>query len=433
MKSVFVRWVAITVAVVIGGLAYGSAQASAPRLPQYLVVNLGNPNGGIPNNGEISQGSSITNSGWIAGFATEPNGVFHAEAWVYGFPLDLGTLGGPSQPALNSAVAWPNRNEHGVVAGISETAAVNPLNENWSCSQAVFNNAIPNGVGQHVCLGFVWQNGAMSALPTLGGYDGFATGINNHDQIVGWAENTIHDRTCSNANGQSPGGQVLQFEAVKWSNENGHYVAEELPPYGNDQDGSATAINEEGQVVGISGLCGGAIGGETAEHMVMWQDDHVVQKLPGLGGSYWNTPMDINNRGDVVGFADLPGDGVGNPSFQPFYWSQRAFVCQQGQRPKAGICNLTPGVTGFSGEALGVNDRDQVVGVSFVTGHAFIWQDGFMTDLNTCVASGSANLVLTDAQEINDVGVITGQASDPATGTLVAFVAIPVGGTCPTN
>jgi len=427
MKIRLLRLLIVAVAALLVGFAYGEAQASASSLPQYLVINLGNPNGGTPNLGVISQGSSISNNGWIAGFATEPNGVFHAEAWVYGFPLDLGTLGGSGNPTLNSAVAWPNRNDHGVVVGISETAAVNPLNENWSCSLAVFNDAIPNGVGQHVCLGFVWQNGTMSPLPTLGGYDGFATGVNNRAQIVGWAENSVHDPSC-NANNQ-----ILQFEAVMWVKENGQYVAEELPPYGNDQDGAATAINQRGQVVGISGLCGGAIGGETAEHMVMWRNGYVERTLPTLGGSYWNTPMDINNRGDVVGFADLPGDGVGNPSFQPFYWSKRPYVCQQGQPSQTGTCNLTPGVTGFSGEALGVNDHDQVVGLSFVSGHAFIWQDGAMTDLNNCIAPGSADLVLTDAQEINDAGAITGQASDPATGTLVAFVAIPVGGTCPAD
>jgi hypothetical protein len=33
-------------------------------------------------------------------------------------------------------------------------------------------------------------------LPTLGGTHGFATGSNNLDQIVGWAENTVRDSSC---------------------------------------------------------------------------------------------------------------------------------------------------------------------------------------------------------------------------------------------
>ena len=46
-------------------------------------------------------------------------------------------------------------------------------------------------------LGFVWQGRVMRALPTLGGDNGFATGVNNHGQVVGWAENAIHDPTCN--------------------------------------------------------------------------------------------------------------------------------------------------------------------------------------------------------------------------------------------
>ena len=59
------------------------------------------------------------------------------------------------------------------------------------------------------CLGFVWEDGVMRPLPTLGGTNGFATGANNKGQIVGWAENTVHDPTCV-----AP--QVLQFRAVVW-------------------------------------------------------------------------------------------------------------------------------------------------------------------------------------------------------------------------
>ena len=98
----------------------------------------------------------------------------------------------------------------------------------------------------------------------------------------------------------------------------------------------------------------------------------------------------------------------------------------------SGTCDLEPAGSATNtplSEALGVNLEDQVVGASFVTGHAFIWQGGVQTDLNKCIASNSSSLVLTDAQEINDAGVITGQATDPS-GALVAFVAIPVSGSC---
>lgn len=391
----------------IAGSAYGDNSGRV----EYRVINLGNPLGGTGAPAGVGNlGNSINNRGWVAGESDLPgNATMHAELWVYGFPMDLGTLGGP-----NSAVAWPNHNnrgeEQGEVVGISETAQMNPLGEAWSCGLAVF----PTVTG-HICRGFVWKDGKMTALATLGGYDGFTTGVNNRGQIVGWAETAEHDPTC-NANNQ-----VQQFEAVVWGPGRQHRI-HALPLYPGDLDSAATSINQKGQIVGISGLCGGAVGGETAEHMVMWYHDRVAHVLPSLGGSYWNTPMDINNRGDVVGFSDLAGDAVGSPNFHAFFWSRRPFMC--GGKETVGTCNLGALPGDFLSEALGVNDHGQVVGVSYPSGQAFIWQNGVMTNLNGLVAPGTT-LVLTDAQDINDRGMITGQAYDPATRVFSAFVAIP--------
>ncbi len=381
--------------------------AQTPAPVAYHIINLGNPLGGT-----VSQGSSINAHDWIAGFSALPGDtVMEAMLWRRGGPTPLGTLGGP-----NSAVAWPNHNDHGLVVGIAEEGRPDPLHEDWSCGLAVFFT-----VTQDICRGFVWREGRMTALPTLGGYDGFATGVNNRGQIVGWAEDRVQDPTC-NANNQ-----VLQFEAVLWSLRDGVYQAHELPPVPGDLDGAATAINQRGEVVGISGLCGGAIGGETAEHMVVWFHGRVFRILPTLGGSYWNTPMDVNNAGDVVGFSDLPGDGptFAGANFQAFYWSNRPYRCN-GQVTR-GTCNLGVLPGNQYSEALGINDRGQVVGASFggtAPADAFLWQKGVLTNLNALAAPGT-DLVLTDAQDINDRGVITGQAIDATTGATVAFEAIP--------
>jgi probable HAF family extracellular repeat protein len=220
---------------------------------------------------------------------------------------------------------------------------------------------------------------------------------------------------------------VLQFEAVMWvwDQDANHYRTVALPPYSGDLDGAATAVNQWGTAVGISGICDAAIGGGTAEHMVMWRDGRFARSLPTLGGAYWNTPMDINNVGDVAGFSDLPGDGptIAQANFHAFFWSQRPYACDG--KTVTGTCDLGTLDSGGISEALGVNDRDQVVGVSFPIGHAFLWQDGTMTDLNKLVVPGTT-LILTDAQDINDRGEITGQATDPSTGATVAFEAIPV-------
>jgi probable HAF family extracellular repeat protein len=151
-------------------------------------------------------------------------------------------------------VSWPNHSRRTVV-GIAETSEVDPLGQRWSCA-AFF----PSSTG-HRCLGFAWQNGVMHPLPTLGGNNGYAAGANNLGQIVGWAETAVHDPTCI-----AP--QVLQFQAVIWEPRRGQI--RQLPPLEGDPDSAATAINNRGQVVGISGTCYKAVGALSAKAF-LWQ------------------------------------------------------------------------------------------------------------------------------------------------------------------
>src|SRR5689334_3512925 len=149
--------------------------------------------------GTSGQANSINNRGWASGGANL-TGDQYAEAatWANGKLIPLGTLGG-----ANSLVLWPVKNNNGVVVGVSETANLDPLGENGFSCQYFFPTTPPTG---HACQGFRWQNGHMTALPTLGGTNSYATAANNKGQIVGWAENTVHDPTCV-----SP--QVLQFRS----------------------------------------------------------------------------------------------------------------------------------------------------------------------------------------------------------------------------
>ena len=120
----------------------------------------------------------------------------------------------------------------------------------------------------------------MSALPTLGGNDSVATGDNKRGQIAGWAETTVHDPTCI-----AP--QVPQFEAVVYGPEPEEIT--ELPPPPGNSDAAATAINDLGQVVGISGICANAIGGATAAHAGLWENG-MPTNMGNLGGVACNTP-----------------------------------------------------------------------------------------------------------------------------------------------
>jgi probable HAF family extracellular repeat protein len=383
MKTLIARFVVLGSAL-LAGVAYGE---------EFLVTNL--PSLG----GTVSRGNSINNRGWVAGYSNlAGNQSRHAILWRTGSAFDLGTLGGP-----NSSVAWPVKNNRGLIAGISQTATPDPLGESWSCS-AFFPGATATG---YTCLGFVWEGGVMRALPTLGGNNGFATGANDRGQVVGWAENTVQDPTCVPP-------QVLQFRAVIWGP--GEDQIQELPPLPGDTSGAATAINDRGQVVGISGTCDQAVGRFTAAHAVLWENGTVTD-IGNLGGTSWNTAMAINQQGDVVGFASQPGDDPDNPLLRAFLWTRRG-----------GIQNLGTLPGDVYSEAHGINELRQVVGVSCDADgncRAFLWQDGVMKDLNTLVAPGYTD-ILTTAQDINDLGMITGRALDPVTGERPAFRATPI-------
>ncbi len=117
----------------------------------------------------------------------------------------------------------------------------------------------------------------MRALPTLGGNNGFATGANSRGQVVGWAENTVHDLTCVPP-------QQLQFRPVVYGPK-GNQISE-LPLLAGDTSGAATGINEQGQAVGISGICDQAVGRHTAKHALLWDNGKIVD-LGNLGAPWW--------------------------------------------------------------------------------------------------------------------------------------------------
>jgi probable HAF family extracellular repeat protein len=379
---------AVSVAL-LGGVGYSAAQEP----PRYEVTQLPSLGGGS------SAGFSINNRGWVAGRSNVAgNRIRHATLWRNGSLTDLGTLGSKER---NSVVRWPVKNVRGLLTGISQTDEADPLKENWSCS-AFFPAATATGFR---CLGFKWQNGVMTPLPTLGGTHGFAAGSNNRGQIVGWAENTVHDPTC-----EPP--QVLQFRPVVWGP--GDRIRD-LPLLPGDTSGAATAINDRGQIVGITGICDQAVGRFTAIHAVLW-DDGEVTDIGNLGGLAWHTPNAINRRGDIVGFSNFSKADAGNLRPHAFLWTESDGIDDLGTLP-------TP--LDDNSDAWGINKRRQVVGSSCdVDGncHAFLWQDGAMSDINDLVESDD---VLIAAYDVDDRGRITGQAFDDEAGAFVAFVATP--------
>ena len=380
--------------------ALAQEQRAAKHTRQYQVSNL--PDFG----GTSSGGNSINDQSWAAGYSRLPDRNRHATLWRNGSLSDLGTLGGP-----NSSVTWNVKNTAGIIVGISQTLTPEPLGESWS-SAAFYST--PNNVG-YINLGFVWEQNLnqMRGLPNFpGGNNGFATGANNLGQAVGWAENGVHDPTCCCT-------QVLQFRPAMWTLGPPDQI-HELPLIPGDTSGAATAINDNGQIVGISGICDQAVGRHTAKHAVLWENGGVTN-LGTFPAAWWNTPTAINQHGDIVGFAGDPAFVEGDV-LHAFMWTR-----DDGLRPLKPLKGRTP--QHVDSEAYGINERRQVVGVScdadFVDCRAVVWDHGvFPTDLNDLKAPGySARLE--SAKDINNLGEITGRAID-STGVRTAYLAVPV-------
>ena len=374
------------------------AAQDLPTPTHYRVIDLGTLD-------SFSVANTINDLGWAMGNSVSPNtnsGNQVATLWLYGLQIPLGTInGGPG-----SDVAWPNKNNFGLISGITENGVHDPLNETFSCP--AFNLLSGNS-----CVAFAWQFGQMTKLPGLGGNNSVGAGDNDRGQIVGWAESNFHDPTCAPP---APGAvQYLQFEATLWQRDyRGKWQVKQLPPYPGDPDSAATAINDRGQIVGISGQCDIGLGFYSAIHSVLWEDGQPIN-LGSLGGSAWNTPQAINNRGMVVGFDNGPNDVIdGQLQFRwiAFVWTEQSGTTKIGFLPGDQMSQATD-----------INDEGQIVGVSYIdynfdNPRAFIYQNGTMTALNDLIGSASADWDISGTGGINDRGVIAAQAN-PVVGGVV--------------
>src|SRR6266853_1323471 len=290
----------------------------------------------LPTLGGVSgAGNGINDRGWITGAADQAGDtVSHAAAWVGSQLMDLGALGGQT---FNSAVAWPNKANNGVIVGISDTDKDQIPNDNFSCFP-FYASSSPTG---KVCNGFRWANGAMTALPPLpGGLNSYATALNNRGQIVGWAENGVVDPTCNTAL------QTLQFRAVIWEPDG---TMKELPPLPGDSTSAATSINAQGTVVGFS-LPAGQDGTRNFEAF-LWTHAGGLVRLGKLPGDIRAEALGVNENNQVVGLSR------GGPHVF------RAFIWQNGVMTDLN-CLTVPG-SPFLLFANDINDHGEISGELF--------------------------------------------------------------------
>jgi probable HAF family extracellular repeat protein len=259
----------------------------------------------------------------------------------------------------------------------------------------------------------LWDGGVPFDLGTLGGRNSVANAINSQGQVVGFSDN-----------GTSP------VRAFFWQ----HGVMTDLTP--GRSYSSAHAINDAGQVVGFAQPLTGSHGGG-----FLWQDG-VLTELGDLPGGRGSDAEGINNAGQVVGAAGIPvGSGL---IVHAFLWQDGVMndlgTFSDERDSEATAINNAGQIVGTSGVlgdedstraaiwqdgtwtvigplnsyALAINDAGQVVGTMSSSGgstrnRAFIYSDGELTDLNDLIPSGSG-LTLAEARAINNVGQIVGTA-----------------------
>jgi probable HAF family extracellular repeat protein len=310
-------------------------------------------------------------------------------------------LGGPGRKGQNSQAFGVNVS--GQAVGEAETSKPDPGGEDF-CGFAALGLPSPGGR----CVPFLWQNGVMNPLPTLGGNNGAANKINNPGEAAGTAENNLPDSTCP-----SGGPQKYQFKPVVWRNG----AVRELPTYSGDPDGTAMAINDVGQAAGASGDCTAfspiILDNLQPLHALFWEGGKATDlgTLGGTGHGFGIRAENLNNLSQVVGYSDLAGDA----NFHAFLWTS-----------ETGMQDLGTVGTDVNSLAIGVNDAGDVVGASLDANfnpRAFLRVGQDLIDLNELVPAGSP-LYLSTACSINSRGEIIGIALD-ASGDVHAYLAVP--------
>jgi probable HAF family extracellular repeat protein len=358
VRSMFVSSALFLAALAIPAAMDAQEYLRQPPKARFIVKDLGTLGGSAAEPGGVS------NTDYVQGVSTLPGDeVSHVFLWHDGVMRDLGTLGGP-----NSSTVWRPSDE-GDVGGLSELPTPDPNGEDFC------------GFGDNlVCVAFYWHNGRMIAQPSLGGPNSSGFGVNDLGELAGAAENNVVEPTCAAI------GEVLQYKPVIWKG--GHVY--QLPTLPGDPVGVVFAINNFGQAVGNSGTCG-AGNFPVQEHAVVWQNGKAID-IGSLGSTINNNPEDINCRGDVTGFANLPGD----ETFHAYLWRKGVMT----------DLGTLPGDVHSVGQAL--NCQGQVVGRTAdadFNGVGFLWENGVMSDLNTLIPADSP-LFISDANGINDLGQI---------------------------
>lgn len=409
----------------------GPASFVNPPFNDFPILDK---HGTIVGSSATSVPTTSTNNFFVCGGldGVVPN-VFHAFKLQQGTVTDLGALAPESENCSNAVSV----NANGEIVGLSEIGEVDRL------------------LGVKQLRGVLWKDGELVDLGTLGGNFTIPTAINNRGQVVGGTTNAKPD----------PFGFGTQTRAFLWQ----HGVMQDLGTLGGN-DSFAEFVNERGQVEGFSftnSIPNPATGLPTG-HPFLWENGH-MQDLGSLGGTLAgnggnNQQGALNNRGQVVGLSNLAGDLTAHP----FLWDGRKLIDLNtetvgGNPESANAVNDAGEIVGtaaFAGrpfsdaylwskgaardlgavgddcfsEAWAINSRDQIVGLSYSCAsnilRTFLWENGSIVDLNALSSTNSLQLI--DGDAINDRGEIGGVGVPPGCSDFTdaacghAYLLIPV-------
>jgi len=247
----------------------------------------------------------------------------------------------------------------------------------------------------------LWIGDQVHFLPTLGGDYNKAHGISDTDEIVGESNlaDDINARAVSWVNGQlrdmgSLGGPGREAFARAINARGLSGGASYKPGEGFRAVLWEPGIRELGWIAGGYNLVkaineSGVAVGRSDNFPALWRADGQAEILS--WGSVEGEANDINNKGQVVGYASY---------FTAITWNQ-------------GRLSQLPSLGGYQGIANGINDRGEIVGQSSLPDggwRAAIWRSGKVLQLDTLLDDESAGVGIAEATAINQRGQIAAVA-----------------------
>jgi probable HAF family extracellular repeat protein len=304
---------------------------------QYTIAAVGTlgPNGTYP--------QGINDNAEVVGCYYTAAGRQRAFLYSGGVMADLGTLGGTTACAYDI-------NNVGQVAGVSTNAAGRQRAFLWDAAHGMQSLGTFSGGTMSVAYAlnesaqvvgyadlssayqaFLYSNGVMNHLGTLGYYQSGAFDINDHSQVVGiLMDGTGHATAFLYADGTLYDlGAPLLSDCQAWVINNRGLVAGTAWGPGEDRsflcaDGLvidlgalpgfpkvyATGINDAGQVIGTMTNATG-----TLSHAFIYTGGTLRDlndlPVPGHGWEYLAAAYDINSSGQITGYGRLDGQDRG--------------------------------------------------------------------------------------------------------------------------